>query len=71
MTTNDEVRAEALRQYIDTYRKWNSARISSEEATADMVAAARNALSIGITLREIKDARKAEDAKAERMTSLD
>jgi hypothetical protein len=67
----NDPRAEALLQYIDAYREWNRARISSEEATANMVAAARNALSLGITLREIKDARLEEDARAERMTSLD
>lgn len=68
---NDDTRSAALLEYLDSYREWNRARISSEEATADMVAKACNALSVGVTLREIKDARKAEDAKAERMTAFD
>jgi hypothetical protein len=68
---NDEARTAALLEYLDAYREWNRARIDSEEATTNMVAAARTALSLGVTIREIKDARKTEDAKAERMTAFD
>lgn len=70
MMTNEE-RAAALIEYLDAYRVWNRSRISSEEATSEMVEAARRALSKGITVREIKEARQHEDAKAERMTAFD
>jgi hypothetical protein len=71
MAENDDSKAQAILDYLDAYRAWNRARIDSEESTIEMVESARRALSTGVTLREIKDARLKEDAKAERMTSFD
>jgi len=71
MTTNDEARSAAVRNYIDKYRTWNRSRIENEEAQTEMVAAAREALDLGVSIREIKEARVAEDRAAERMTAFD
>ena len=68
---SDADKAQAILDYLDAYRSWNRSRIDNEEANSRLVASAREALDKGVSVQEIKAARKEEDFRAERMTTFD
>lgn len=63
---NDKERAIAT--YADTYAKYSAANIANEEAAIAFKEAGTAALNAGVTVQQLKLARRTIDEKAERMS---
>lgn len=59
---------EALQQYRNAYARYSATNIANEEAAITLKESSTAALNAGLTVNQLKLARKEVDSKAERMS---